>query len=213
MKRFQDLYITFEESKILELISAISKALPPYWSRDESREKEVDMGLDISMFCFARSKQDGLDSKLWLSNYNYNKWNVSNIVPSEKNELNIDEYNKVLIEFYQCIKKLNIDNEDLNTELTKAEYSIEDIISTDASKALRSFSSNANKSTGSSHPRDASRWYDFLCLIFREDECHLNNDDIKKFFIEDGWSESRAIDLVIEYEFSMSLLEVYEKSK
>lgn len=213
MKRFQDLYITFEESKILELISEIAKALPSYWSRDEIREKEVDMGLDISMFCFTRSKQDGLDSKLWLSHYNYNKWNVSNIVPSEKNELNTDEYNKVLKEFYTSIKKINVDNSPLNTQLTNAEYSIEDLIPTKAARALSSFSSLANKSTGSSHPRDASRWFDFLCIIFREDKYHLNNEDLKKFFIEDGWSESRAVDLVIEYEFSMSLLEAYETSK
>ena len=94
--------------------------------------------------------------------------------------------------------------------LTNDNQTIEDWVSTASAQRLRSFSGGANKSTGSSHPCDKQRWYDFVVSV------HKNNDflpasTLERWLIEEGgWGENQASELAIEYEQELGLLKYDE---
>ena len=52
-------------------------------------------------------------------------------------------------------------------EISKRERPITHWTSQEAADALRMFSVGANKSTGSSHPSDQERWFQFLFAAYR----------------------------------------------
>ena len=71
--------------------------------------------------------------------------------------------------------------------------------------ALKRFSSLANKSTGSSHPLDQKRGFEFLILAHNAHD-KLDVNLVIYTLRELGWSEERAIELGLEFEFAESLL-------
>jgi hypothetical protein len=130
---------------------------------------------------------------------------VANIVPTEVGELSIGQYNEILVEFAerfgdeaarQCGLEalLGSDVVDVGAELDEATF-----------KRLIAFSRAANRATGSSHPMDRERWHDFMILLHRSGR-ELEPSVLQEFLMLDGWSESVAWDLVLQYEFGMGLL-------
>lgn len=78
-----------------------------------------------------------------------------------------------------------------------------------AEEALHNFSILANKATGSSHPRDQERWFQFIFAAYRAPQ-QLDIDNLMRWLVEiEGWSDEKAHDLVIEYEFGLALLKEY----
>lgn len=211
MKRFQDLYISIPRTSFDEFVAKIEAVFPERWKRDLDKESTVPSFSDSKMYCFQRIVNDGLDSSLWLAEKDGSSLRVSNIVPTEKSELSISEYNQILNDFFQSSIKSVADEYGAKTELTSAEYSIDDLVNKSAAKALRVFSSCANKSTGSAHPSDRDRWLSFIILAYK-DRSTLPPEEVEKFLVEDGWPQNFAIELAIEYEFGSDLLEKAEKS-
>jgi hypothetical protein len=210
MKRFRELNISIAKEDFENFISELLEILPSEWSRDKEREGEVPLFSGINMYCFNRDRKDGLDSRLWIAERDEGTLYISNIVPSEISQLKTDDYNKVLLEFYDHgIKKLT-ENLGGSVELTSDIYSLEDLIGNDGARCLRVFSSAANKSTGSTHPRDRERWFEFITLIHKSKKT-ISPADIQKFLIEDGWTEDFSFELACEFEYSLNLLEYYEK--
>ena len=209
MRRFQDLSINLPSTDLEKFTNELSKVLPQEWVRNTEREEEIKSHTKHKMFCFMRNKTDGLDSNLWLAEKNSYSLYVSNIVPTEKSQLKIHEYNKVLNEFMSIELARALESLGATYELTTEEYSLDDITSKEVARALRVFSSSANKSTGSSHPCDKERWFEFVVLAYKSDK-KLAVDEVGKFLVDDGWSDSIASDLSCEYEYSLSLLEYYE---
>lgn len=209
MKRFRELNISIAKEKFDNFISELSKKLPSEWSRDLEREGEVPSFSGVNMYCFNRAQKDGLDSKLWIAERDKGTLYISNIVPSEINQLKTDDYNKVLLEFYSYGIKELAENLGGSVELTSDIYSIEDLIGNDGARCLRVFSSAANKSTGSTHPCDRERWFEFITLIHKSEKS-INPEEIQKFLMEDGWTEDFSFELACEFEYSLNLLEYYE---
>ena len=75
---------------------------------------------------------------------------------------------------------------------------------------LKSFSSCANKSTGSAHPCDQARWLNFLIYSYLNDS-KLTTDKLRKWLLDERWPDETASDLICEYEFAKELLKTYEK--
>lgn len=71
------------------------------------------------------------------------------------------------------------------------------------------FSSAANKSTGSTHPYDRQRWFEFITLIHKSEK-NISPEEVQKFLTEDGWTEDFSFELACEFEYSLDLLEYYE---
>ena len=75
---------------------------------------------------------------------------------------------------------------------------------------MNTFSSNANKTTGHSHPSDLDRWCEFVCSIHRK-KIKIDPDLLEEWLIENQWSSEVAIRLVIDFEYSINLLKYYDK--
>jgi hypothetical protein len=130
---------------------------------------------------------------------------VPNIVPTKARELSMEQYNAAVTEFYDRFAQPAAQALGGDAVLSEPVIDLETVIGQEPFRALVAFSHLANKSTGSSHPMDQRRWFDFIVLAHRSG-AELTTDVLREWFILDGWSESRADDLVLEYEFGTGLL-------
>ena len=155
---------------------------------------------------------------------------VSNIVPLEKSKLSIDEYNAVLKKFYADIvvpyKEAHHDVE--ISQITDDVFDPTTVISKNALEKLKTFCRTANKSTGSSHPNDQERWFDFICQTvddekmfdavtlskFLQDESYWGKkeDDYLGVVGQFAWDETHAEQLASEYELSCEILQYYKST-
>ncbi|EHJ9993054.1 hypothetical protein KB972_002280 [Vibrio parahaemolyticus] len=204
-----DLYINVGAETQAQFIEQLSRCLPSNWMRDLKRESEVPNFGQGSMYCFDRNENDGLDAKLWLVSSSENQLRVSNIVPTTVRELDIENYNKLLVEFYSLGIEELVKNNGGTVELTNEQYDLEDLVSKELAKSLRIFSSHANKSTGHNHPSDKERWFDFIIQSHKSQQ-RLSPEELQVFLVHDGWAEDFAFDLACDYESSLDLLAFYE---
>jgi hypothetical protein len=82
---------------------------------------------------------------------------------------------------------------------------MKNIISAGAFTALQGFTGLADKSTGSSHSLDRQKWCRFLVELRQGGRIPTSND-VRDWFLQNGWYEDVAIDLVCEFEFACDLL-------
>lgn len=156
---------------------------------------------------------------------------VFNIVPLVKNELTIDEYNAVLDLFYEEIVIPN--KEKLQgIRVIGSESDVFDplkYISKVALEKLNKFCNGANKSTGSSHPSDEERWFDFICQTVDDNQV-FDYDTLYRFLIDENywgkkdpsfmgvighfaWDEKHAEELASEYDNYVRFLKYYKTKK
>lgn len=202
MKIFKDLEIGFQGT-LEELADLIKVDLVENWKRAE--EHDVDDGiLDYPLICFQyNGPLVDQTASLFITVKEQGMFYVPNIVP-EKKYLTKDEYNRILDSFYENIQgTLEKGIESIN--LSDDEILFEEIVPEDIQKAFFAFSRLANKSTGSTHPLDKKRWFDFICLVHGK-RFEMDHDLMQSKLVEEGWSEDRAFDLIIEFEFGIGLL-------
>lgn len=168
--------------------------------------------------------------------YGINAWRggilkVGNIVPLQKNQLTIDEYNAVLDLFYEEIIKPNTDELKGITIVgpESDEFDPLKYISKEALRKLERFCNGANKTTGSSHPSDEERWFDFICQTV-DDNQTFDFDTIFRFLMDEeywgkkepgflgamgrfAWDEEHAGELATEYDNYVRLLRYYKDKK
>lgn len=168
--------------------------------------------------------------------YGHNSWRegyikVVNIVPLEKNHLSIEEYNAVLDLFYAEIIKPN-EAKLQGIKIVGPESDVFDplqYITQDALAKLERFCNGANKTTGSSHPSDEERWFDFICQTVDDDQT-FDYDTIYRFLMDEdywgkrepgfigvmgrfAWDEEHAGELAAEYDNYVRLLNYYKDKK
>lgn len=158
---------------------------------------------------------------------------VNNIVPLDKSQLSIDEYNSVLRLFYnEIIKPYKECHLDINIDISRLTDDIFDpktVISEEALKKLEAFCVAANKSTGANHPCDQERWFSFICQTV-DDERIFDSDTLAKFLQDESywgkraddfhgamgafaWDEEHAWQLAFEYESACELLQYYKRTR
>lgn len=156
---------------------------------------------------------------------------VTNIVPLQKNQLTIDEYNQLLDLFYNDIARVYRDTHDGIKVVgpSSDQFDPLDYISEDALKKLTLFCNLANKSTGASHPCDEERWFDFICQTV-DDGKIFDYDTLFKFLQDEeywgkkengflgvighfAWSEEHAGDLALEYDNYVRILQYYKNTR
>lgn len=209
MKVFRDLYIRLNGARIEDLIEQFTAHCGDHWDRALDREKDAG-SMGEKAFSFEHTAGDGLErAGLSLFQKEGNTWYVPNIIPLDSSQLSHDQYNKILENFLDTIVRPSIAGLQVTAELTGDVLFLKDVVGEDVAALLHSFSVLANKSTGSSHPCDRNRWFDFLIAVQRK-RISLNTDLLIHSLMEDGWSEDRAHDLAIEYEFAIGLLDYKE---
>lgn len=195
-------------------ISWIGEHLTAGWHRDVAREEELNRESERKFYCFACEQSPERSAArlfLTLADRRATSWlYVSNIVPREVQQLTFDQYNRILNEFEARFAKPAADSIGVRVELSSPEQSIEDWLSPESAKLLTAFSHLANKSTGSAHPMDRERWFDFLIALHRSGE-NPNVGLLQRWLIEEEqWPDDIAFDLVCEYEFARGLLDRFE---
>ena len=207
MRRYIDLYITLNGFDPNEFFNLLEKNLISGWKRADTKE-DFNRIIDGAACGFEHIENKSLPAAiLWLyaTRENIDKIYIPNIVPLEKSQLSIGEYNRVLTTFSIDIVTPVAERHGVVVEITSEYYELEDIISDKSAAALRRFSSCANKSTGIAHPSDRERWFAFIDSMHRKN-AEINHSELKAFLIEDGWHEEGAAELADEYINAYDLL-------
>lgn len=213
MKIFRDLELSGPNATLLRAIEVISSNLADGWTRANEIESEFSSVGGETMFCFFCSgTADRQEAALWMTfGEETTTLYVSNIVPKQLSELNFDQYNTILCEFYERFAKPAAEALRLQHVMTPDTKDIEDLLSENTASKLRAFSKLANKATGSAHPYDRARWFDFLVASHSESS-RLDSHTLARWLVEsEKWSEEKAADLAIEYEFAIALLNFYNE--
>lgn len=211
MKTFMNFKITLPPKQVEQFIVNISERLPQHWERDIEKEKSLKYALPSGQYFIFTCRNKALkhDAALFLIEHGNGIITLANIIPRDVSELTIEEYNNILDDFYQKNILPFALSEGYLCEKSSGTTALQDIVCHQTADALIAFSSGANKETGSAHPCDKTRWYDFIISV------HNNHDQLDTYFLkrwlveEGGWSLDKAMDLVIEYEMEIGLLKRY----
>ena len=161
---------------------------------------------------FERESEDGLAASrlvLWEEAGGYK---VTNIVPLDYGELGVTGYNDVLNDFIDLIVRPASKSSGFCMRITAREQSIQDWTSKEAADALHRFSGGANRSTGSGHPSDRKRWFEFLMSASKATN-QLDPELLERWLVDvEEWPPDVASKLVIQYEFGLDLLNEYDCS-
>ncbi|MEK4107022.1 hypothetical protein NST28_23260 [Paenibacillus sp. FSL R10-2791] len=204
MKTFKDLEIV-GQSEILDSYKNWMKELI-----ERTQGWDIDQREELKDFIVIKKDKSPSSLKATLFLYlNDSKIAVTNIIPSDQRELNYDEYNFILDEFYRLFVINNPFN--LRIDYSNENILIQDILTKEVSDRLIQFSRLANKSTGSSHPLDKKRWNDFVIRSFKANKI-IDPQMLSRWLIEEEtWEYSIASELAIDYEKAISLLAQYEE--
>ena len=202
----QNLFLNFREEGRMEIRQELRKHAKSPWYHVEEREKDISE----DVMAFERKSKDDLPNSvliLWIESYGYK---VVNIVPLEVDHISISLYNDILNDFIVRVVQSASKSLKCSVEVSARRQSITDWISQEAADALRRFSVTANRSTGSSHPSDQRRWFEFLFAVHKAPG-KFNTNLLGRWLREvEGWTPEVVEDLIIEYEFGMDLLKAYD---
>lgn len=228
MKIFRELYFRGNPDQLQNFTNDIRKYVASDWEYGRSDR----YGSSWIYFDYSGDKVD--NARVCISTGEYIQQcelKVNNIVPMEKNQLSIEEYNAVLQKFYEdiIIPYTASNHEVYITEPSSDEFNPLTVISHEALRKLEAFCNGANKSTGSSHPCDQERWFDFICQTvddgkifdystladFLQDESYWGEKepDCPGAMELSAWDEEHAYQLASEYENACVLLQYYKKTR
>ncbi len=228
MKTYRELYFRGTKEQLAEFVDTIGK----YAMGDWKSVKQSERWQDYLFFDYIGTHVNKARVSIYIGDrMAKGELRVGNVVPMEKNELSIEEYNAVILQFYDDVIK---PFKESGTQLSISQPSDDifdptSVISETALKKLNLFCSAANKSTGSSHPYDQERWFDFICqtvddgkLIdystlasFLQDEAYWGKkpDDFIGVMGNYAWDEEHAYELASEYENLCEVLLYYKKTR
>ncbi|HEX4265661.1 MAG TPA: hypothetical protein VH597_15100 [Verrucomicrobiae bacterium] len=209
MEKFRELYIKVDEEHTGDFVAAVEAALTDGWSRaSEAEDNARQHGVDDRDFCYFLCDDRKGRQPAMVSIYRRDAETlyVSNVVPLAGFQLSHQQYNTVLQDFHDCILTKLHAKFPITFMLGSDQLRIERMMSPEAFKRLTQFSGSANKSTGSSHPKDCERWYAFLVTL-NQTRHNLDAGSLLRWLIEvEQWPENVAQDLVSQFEFAMGLL-------
>lgn len=228
MKIYRELYFKGTSNQLLKFVNQI----PEYAKGDWKIEKQSERWKEYLFFDYIGNNIDKARVSIYIGDrIEKGELKVGNIIPLVKHQLSVDEYNAVLLKFYEDIIK---PYKEFDTELMISQPSDDNfdpnlVITQTALKKLELFCSAANKSTGSSHPCDQERWFDFICQTvddermfdyttlanFLQDETYWGEkpDDFLGVMGSYAWNEERANELAAEYEDLCEILVYYKKTR
>lgn len=206
---FQTLSIPVEESGRDALAAMlILHAKAPWRHVSKASPDQRQQGNIVWM---ERSATDDLPAArlmLWPTESGYT---VSNVVPTEIQELTTPLYNEILQEFAREVASPAASSVGCTVSLTKPTQSPDDWFDPSTVGLLASFCNLANKATGASHPLDAMRWQDFLISAHRGGQNKVDSDLLLRWLVEvERFPEDIGEDLALQYSFAIDLLRRYD---
>ena len=210
MKAFRNLSITLKPEQITDFVARIESALTAGWQRDRSAEAQGRSAASGESYYFTCSESGQRRAALVaLVKRDQATLYVANVVPMQAGRLTYDNYNTVLVDFHDHIVAPVAKDLGAHVTLSNDVKTLDDWISRESAAKLRRFSAAANKSTGSSHPRDKERWYDFVVSAVRNDD-PINSSELARWLTEEEcWPDDIVHELEIEFEQEAGLLRYY----
>lgn len=208
MKIFRELYVYNVNDK-----GDFIRRIKGYVSQDWSYKMENIEMLEYLYFDYLGTKMPNARVAM-LFHENGTTLNVVNIIPLKKNELDVVEYNQILMAFYNDIMKpFSDDNHQIVVKPpTSDEFDPIQVISPDALDKLKKFHDCSNRATGATDPRDKRLWLDFLHQTVADGK--MFDTDVLYRFLQDedywgdeAWDEEVASKLSEEYEQGCEVLE------
>ena len=208
MKLFGEVDFSVPVEAQEEFFNAIEEKLTNGWHRDKEKEKEANHYRSKWYVFICDEIPNRPSAALFVAKREDGSFWISNIVPKSQGQLSKDEYNNILHEFCNSFIVPVAGSFGTPVKETPGLRTIDDLISADTANKLKQFSSCANKSTGSSHPCDKERWYEFIisCVKNRDD---LTTDILEIWLEEEGWTPEITANLAIEFEQETGLLRHY----
>ena len=208
IEQFQDLNVWGPAGSVGQMKDVVVSALSSPWSRDADAEKQLGSGSTYQdVLIVRRGRTKDIPAAALFMFRSDTTWSVGNIVPSEVQSLTKGQYNAILSEFCDRFVRPAAPRLGLSVKISADHQSLEDWLPPNAVSALRSFSTAANKSTGSSHPLDQRRWYAFLTLAHGHTK-DFDASRLMQWLVQiEHWPEDVASDLASEYEFGLGLLD------
>lgn len=195
----------------------VGSALAP-WHHAPDREEYLAHSPmhDDDTIVFRRDEQGGIPAAfLFLvgrASQHGSRYDLVNVVPSERRQLEIAEYNDVVEDFIDQVVQRDAPGHALTVSASKRRQTITDWTSQEAAEALVRFSRGANMSTGSSHPLDAERWRQFLIADHRAGRPRMDSSHFERWLVEvEGWPHEGALDLTIDRDKALELLDDYDR--
>ena len=228
MKTYRELYFRGTQNQLSEFVEHFREYEVGNWKT----EKTTDRWKNYLFIDYLGESVDKARVSIYLGDrIETGVLTVGNIVPLEKNQLTVDEYNAVLMQFYNDVI---VPFKECGTELIIAQpsddiFEPKSVISSTALEKLELFCSAANKSTGSTHPCDRERWFDFICQTVDDDK--MFDLSTLEGFLKDktywgekadnfigvigdfAWDEDQAYDLALEYVSACEILCYYKKTR
>jgi hypothetical protein len=210
MQVFRNLFLRGEPDRLAAVAESIRQAVNGDWTRDtdaEAHMRSFAANVHDESYCFKCSKRGRRPAAtVFLMHKDPDTLYVTNIVPHDQHELSYSEYNDILEEFFNQFVDPVAKQAGVQAELTAPEADLETWLSPEVAKKLRMFSRLANKYSGSSHPMDRGRWYDFIVSAHQEG-ADFDASTLARWLQEvGGWDERLSHELAIEYEFARGLL-------
>ncbi len=219
MDIFQELVVKGSPGGLSSFVGHLKLPGDSGWSRRPDLEKELSAMSpgEPESPCFSVPERGGRPAAyLWLAfrDGHPDEMYVPNVVPCDSAlRLSHEEYNAIVGEFFRVVAMPTAEKAHVSVALSKALFQVEDFVSPDTAKRLRSFSRLANRSTGSSHPNDQRRWFDFITAAHLE-AASLDSHMLGRWLHEEeGWSDERATQLAIEYETGRALLAHHDNGR
>jgi hypothetical protein len=211
MKTTNELAIRGERTDLEHFLARVEALLHDGWKRD--RQAEERRGRNGApgpwAYCFScTAKVDRPAAGLWVQARGPNDLSVSIVVPLEKQELNAEEYNRLLAEFEREFLGPAAAETGVKTEVVQHRPSLEHELSPEVVRLLQAFSVSANRACLT--PADHRRWNTFLVRA-HQDESLFDPALLDDWLQQQGWPENTRCQLVGEYEAGRSLLSVYEE--
>lgn len=215
MKKFQKLTIARPQQELIAMLNELKKTKGIFVYR---RNKSVEYARNIFrkedlVACFATERKSYSKSSVWVVISN-DEMTVTNITPGEISSLGVVQYNEILNAFLNDFIKKHMDPSWNNSiKITKEEISLSECLSADTFAALEKWERCCNHTSPIVNDMDQKLWFDFICLLHKNEE-ELPLEDFRKWLMEDcGWDcclEDIISDLELKIEYSLDLLKHYD---
>lgn len=179
------------------------------WTHSIEAEEQLYRGYprDIAVALFSREGPNGLEPCTLTLLQDLDSLKLTNILPRNISELGPARYNALLNDFLFKVVQPARKLVEIHVGIGDEFLSLQTLLGPRAASALEAFSHGANKATGSSHPLDRTRWFDFLLAVDQSPR-RPDLEQILRWLIEsEGWSEETALELIRECQFGLDLLQ------
>lgn len=210
MKVFRELKIQGDPDQLTALGEAIAATSADGWTRDIGAEDSMKrltrpVGHEAYAFMCLRLGHRPA-ATVFLIRKESDTFSVPNIIPHDQHQLSFDEYNTILEEFARTFVEPLASRFGAEVHISESEADLERWLSEETAEKLRHFSRVANKWSGSRHPADRNRWFEFLTAAHQEQAAFPADLLVRWLHEIGGWSPETANELAGEYEFARGLL-------